>query len=239
MLLDRAKASARGVVRRFARRGLAPMRTIGDMRRAHPDFDALVDRIRAAGTNSLSHFRNGYQHEGGLRLQQNPHELAALIFLLRERTPIRQYLEIGSASGGNGRFLYESVGFERFTSVDDGGHPDFPLQRDNFAHIPSFRQFLGDSHSDAAREYLVAQVPDHDIDVAFIDGDHSYEGVSQDIELARPFCGSGAWMIFHDTIACDGVERAWIDNVRQGMLTPVAEFIGDEVPLGIAVGRVD
>lgn len=239
MLLDRAKAGARGVAHRFARRGLAPMRTINDMRGAHPDFEALVERIRAAGTNSLSHFRNGYRLEGGLRLQQNPDELAALIFLLRERAPIAEYLEIGSASGGNGRFLYESVGFGRFTSVDDGGHPDFPLQRENFATIPSFRQFLGDSHSEAARAYLAEQVGDPVIDVAFIDGDHSYEGVSQDIELVRPFCRSGAWMIFHDTIACDGVERAWIDIVRRGALTPVAEFIGDEVPLGIAVGRVD
>ena len=215
------------------------MRDIDDIRRSHSEFDALVDRIRAAGTNSLSHFRNGYALEGGLRLQQNPYELAALILLLRERVPIREYLEIGSASGGNGRFLYESLGFGRFTSVDDGGHPDASLQRENFSKIPPFRQFLGDSHSEAAREYLATQFPERDIDVAFIDGDHSYEGVSQDIELVRPFCGSGAWMVFHDTIACEGVERAWIDIVRQGTLTPVAEFIGDEVPLGIAVGRVN
>src|SRR3954471_17630473 len=117
MLLDRAKAGARAVVHRLARRGLPPMRSIEDMRRAHADFDGLVDRIRAAGTNSLSHFRNGYALEGGLRLQQNPHELAALVVLLAERIPIREYLEIGSASGGTGRFLFETTGFNRFTSV--------------------------------------------------------------------------------------------------------------------------
>src|SRR5258708_2150019 len=105
MLLDRAKTSARAVIHRLARRGLPPMRPIQAMRRSHPEFDQLVDRIRAAGTNSMSHFRNGYAFEGGLRLQQNPHELAALVLLLAERTPIREYLEIGSASGGTGRFL--------------------------------------------------------------------------------------------------------------------------------------
>jgi predicted O-methyltransferase YrrM len=201
-------------------------------------YDRLVADIRAAGTNSLRHFRNGYQHEGGLRLQQNPYEFASLVTYLLRRPTIARYFEIGSASGGAGRFLADRLHFGEFVAMDDGQHPDAHMQRANFAGIPNVRTFIGDSHSRAAADYLRATYPARDIDVAFIDGDHSAEGVAQDLAMTLPYCRPGAWVIFHDTIACEGVERAWLDAVDAKRLTPVAEFIGDTVPLGIAIGAV-
>lgn len=202
------------------------------------DFDSIVTVIRAAGTNSLSHFKNSYTREGGYRLQQNPDEFAGLVAHLRTRRPIRRYVEIGSASGGAGRFLSEQVGFGDFTSLDDKQHPDASMQLANFAGVPNFQQFVGDSHSAAAQRYLAQHFLARDIDVAFVDGDHSAEGVAQDVELVLPFCRPGAWLIFHDTIACEGVEKAWLGALAAGRLEPVAEFIGREAPLGIAIGAV-
>lgn len=201
-------------------------------------YDALIAEIRAAGTNSLRHFRNGYAHEGGLRLQQNPFEFASLISFLKRRGTIRRYFEIGSASGGASRFMAERLHFGEFTSMDDGQHPDAHLQKVNFAGVVNFRQFLGDSHSSAAKTFMKTAFPANDIDVAFIDGDHSAEGVTQDLELVLPYCRSGAWVVFHDTVACDGVECAWLKAIESGCLIPVAEFIGGSVPLGIAIGAV-
>lgn len=238
MVLELAKAQVHRAAHLIARRGLPRMRSIADMRQRHSAFEEIVTQVRATGTSSLSHFRNDYTHEGGLRLQQNPSEFASLVLLLQERRPIGEYIEIGSASGGTGRYLADAVSFATFTSIDDGRHPDAPHQTDNFAKIEGFGQFLGDSHSEAARDYLTQRFPLHDIEVAFIDGDHSWEGVSQDINLVRPFCRSGAWLVFHDTVACEGVERAWISSIRKGVISPVAEFIGNEVPLGIGVGCV-
>lgn len=60
--------------RRFSR----GLHDISDVRLISPDFDQILENIRNAGTSSLSHFRNGYQFEGGFRLQQNPAEFAAL-----------------------------------------------------------------------------------------------------------------------------------------------------------------
>jgi len=61
------------------------MDTIASMRARQPRFNDTVQLVRSKGTDSLSHFGNGYTHEGGYSLQQNPDEFAALIHLLRER----------------------------------------------------------------------------------------------------------------------------------------------------------
>jgi predicted O-methyltransferase YrrM len=217
--------------RSFAKEGLS------DIKRRHSDFEPLRDRIRTAGTDSLSHFGNGYTHEGGLYLQQNPDEFAALTLFLRERGPHANYLEIGSASGGACFFLHKEVGFHSVISLDDGRHPRAESQAAHFARIENFKQFLGDSHSVAARSFLEKNVAAR-LDVAFIDGDHNYEGVWQDIQLVQPFCRPGSLMILHDTIACEGVNRSWHQCVRKQILNPLAEFIGAEKPLGIAVGEV-
>lgn len=220
------------------RRTIGAVESIADVRRRAPDFDAVRDRIRSGGTDSLSHFGNGYTHEGGLLLQQNPDEFAALAVFLRERGPHAEYMEIGSASGGACLFLHREVGFGRVLSLDNGEHPRAVAQPEHFSQIENFKQFLGDSHSEEARRFLEAEVGGPLLDVAFIDGDHSYEGVWQDIELTRPFCRPGALMVLHDTVACEDVKLAWFRVAEEGVVRPLAEFIGEERPLGIAVGEI-
>src|SRR5580692_10982571 len=109
-----------------------------------PDFGPLRERIRAAGTDSLDQFGNGYVHEGGLSLQQNPDEFAALCVTLARRRPIGNYLEIGSASGGSCRFLNEYLQFTHVFSLDDGRHPRAGEQENNFGAIRSLERFVGD-----------------------------------------------------------------------------------------------
>ncbi|HEX8557331.1 MAG TPA: class I SAM-dependent methyltransferase [Pyrinomonadaceae bacterium] len=222
----------------YRRRTIGAVDSIADVRRRTPDFDAVRDRIRSGGTDDLEHFGNGYTHVGGLLLQQNPDEFAALTVFLRERGPHAEYMEIGSASGGACLFLSREVGFKRVLSLDNGEHPRAVAQKGHFSQIENFKQYLGDSHAPAARRFLEEEVGGPLLDVAFIDGDHSYEGVWQDIELTRPFCRTGALMILHDTVACDDVRRAWFRVAEEGYVRPLAEFIGEERPLGIAVGEV-
>jgi predicted O-methyltransferase YrrM len=216
---------------------LANIDTIAKVRKRHADFDTLRDRIRAMGTDSLAHFGNHYTFEGGLSLQQNPDELAALCLLLKERGPYNNYMEIGSASGGTCRFLFETVGFRNVLSLDDGSHPRASEQKDNFRVIPNFKQFLGDSHSEQARAFLAENL-DGALDVAFIDGDHGFEGVWEDIRLTLPFCRRGTLVIFHDTRACEDVRKAWLKSVMRRQLKPLAEYVGEERPLGISINVV-
>jgi predicted O-methyltransferase YrrM len=225
------------VGRAYRRIYLPRVDTIPDIRSRNPGFSAVRDAIRKAGTDSLSHFGNGYESEGGLSLQQNPDEFAALCAFLEERRPHRRYVEIGSASGGACVFLYRRLSFDQVVSLDDGGHPRAPEQRENFAQIPGIRQYVGDSHAPAAVSYLENELSGP-IDVAFVDGDHSYAGVMQDIDLVRRFCRPGSLVILHDTVATPGVEKAWLKCARSDLFKPLAEYVGNERPLGIGIAEI-
>lgn len=216
---------------------LGKLDTISDVKKRNSEFANLVNRIRNSGTASLTHLRYGYAFEGGLRLQQNPDEFAALCIYLQEHKPYTNYLEIGSASGGSCLFLKREVGFTNIISVDDGNHPDAKYQRESFRQISNFKQFIGDSHSEEAKTFLKNNL-NGKLDVAFIDGDHSYWGVWQDVQLTLPFSRPGTLIIFHDTIVCIGVEKAWLKCVREKIIQPLAEYIGEQAPLGIAIGKV-
>jgi predicted O-methyltransferase YrrM len=199
-------------------------------------FARVREEVRGAGTDSLDHFGNGYMLEGGLSLQQNPDEFAALCVYLGETAPHRTYVEIGSASGGACLFLSERVGFERVLSIDDGRHPRASEQARNLGRIRNCSRLLADSHAQLAQTFLESHVTD--LDIAFIDGDHRFPGVMQDVRLLLPFCHNGTLIVFHDTVASGDVERAWLECIRRQLIEPVAEYVGAVRPLGIGIGRV-
>lgn len=219
------------------------MDTIASMRARQPRFNDTVNLIRSKGTDSLAHFGNGYTHEGGYSLQQNPDEFAALIHLLRERAHRGSghamqrlaYLEIGSASGGSARLLHEELRFPVMWSLDNHGHHRWVEQEANWEGLP-IAPWVGDSHSAEAAAFLAHQLRMREPIVAFIDGDHTYEGVSADVALVRPHLGSGSLIIFHDTVACEGVKRAFEEATAWAFL--VANYIGADRPLGIGVLEV-
>jgi len=147
--------------------------------------------------------------------------------------------------------IHEHAPFDSMYSIDDGGHHRYPefaanwdtigsggrTGRDDCASNVAHRSHLkADSHSEAARVWLQTHV--NEIDVAFIDGDHSYEGAWQDVELCLPLLHTGALIIFHDTIACEGVARVWSRGTQEGRWAPVAHYCGSERTLGIGVGMV-
>jgi predicted O-methyltransferase YrrM len=147
----RYKAASDSYVRQ---RVLGKVTSIRDLECEDGDFERLGRIIRESGTDSLAQFENGYTHEGGLSLQQNPDEFAALCCFLRLQGPYTTYMEIGTASGGAALLLCREVGFEFAISIDDGRHARAAEQGVNLAAIPRLRQFIGDSHSRAARAFL-------------------------------------------------------------------------------------
>lgn len=210
------------------------MDSIDKLRSRNPQtFDLLVKEIRKAGTDNLSHFGNGYCLEGGYSLQQNPDEFAALVVHLGSKARA-SLVEIGSASGGTARFLHEQVGFERILSLDNGGHHRYPELAANFEKLPVYH-FKGDSHSAEAKRFLDEHLRGY-VDVAFIDGDHTYEGAWADVQLMRDYWETGTLVVLHDIIACGGVKKVWERGRDEGLWVPLAEYVGKERPLGIAVG---
>ena len=66
-------------------------------------------------------------------------------------------------------------------------------------------------------ESVLQQFPDNHFDVIYIDGDHSFEGCSKDLELARHKVKKGGWIMGHDyemnelkarNVYCFGVNQA-------------------------------
>jgi hypothetical protein len=196
----------------------------------------LVEEIREAGTDNLGHFGNGYKRDGGYSLQQNPDEFAAAVACIKDLCPnsSHSYLEIGIASGGTVRFIAERVGFSRIFVMDDRGHARAGEQNGNLAAIGRpITRFYGDSHSPAARNWMRGIVGK--VDFVFIDGDHSYDGCKKDFELVYPFA---RYVMFHDTVACEGVKRVWDEGIAQGKIRAVLHVAGEERPLGIGIGEV-
>lgn len=217
-------------------RGIESLSTVPS---AYPDYHDLLQQVRISGTDSVEYFGNGFTHEGDFCLQQNPEEFAALTAWLASHGPYSTYLEIGSASGGACLFLSQHVTIDRLLSIDDGNHPRATEQDRLLGQVNNLTRCLTDSHLPAARTFLTDQLGDTKLDVAFIDGDHTYEGVMQDIELTLPFCRPGTVVVLHDIVACEDVRRAWRESLRRRWLDARAEFVGAGYrPLGIAIGTV-
>ena len=87
---------------------------------------------------------------------------------------------------------------------------------------------------------------DKTIDLLFIDGDHSYEGVKKDYEMYLPLISKKALVVFHDivedhftrfdkqTINCAGEVPKFWKEIKQGF--PCKEFIANPEQNGFGIG---
>ena len=74
-------------------------------------------------------------------------------------------------------------------------------------HIVPFKGYSADVIND-----LVTYVTS--IDMLFIDGDHSYEGVKADWENYKQFLKAGSMIVFHDWGWAEGVKRVITEEVK-------------------------
>jgi predicted O-methyltransferase YrrM len=57
-----------------------------------------------------------------------------------------------------------------------------------------------DSHLPATKDWLVGVLGGRPIDFLFLDGDHSFAGVGQDLDVFGPLVASGGLVAFHDIV---------------------------------------
>lgn len=190
----------------------------------NPGIEALVRMIREAGSSQESFFRYPVR-EGGLYLQQDPEEFAAFVhFMATEVVEADVTLDIGIASGGQTKFLRDHFQARRTLIVDNGQHEMFP----HWARIkPMVRseivlEMISDSHAPAVREALAPWRGK--VDFAFVDGDHSYRGLRQDIFLVTPLLRPGGIMALHDTAAVWDCKRVFEDMLRSPSFTLLRNF---------------
>ena len=178
---------------------------------------------------------------GFIKPLQVKDEICELLRVLDKEKP-KIIVEIGTNIGGN-LFLFSQVAPSNASiiSIDlpggkfGGGYPRW--------RIPIFKLFLkkkqklflirADSHHPETKNKVKSILQGHGIDFLFIDGDHSYEGVKQDLEVFGPLVKKNGLIAFHDILAeqkqpgC-GVNGLWaeissgngarefIDNIDQG-----------------------
>lgn len=163
----------------------------------------------------------------GIQPWQYPEELLSLARLVEGRRP-RTVLEIGTADGGT-LFAHTRLAHDEalIVSIDlprgafGGGYPRW--------RIPLYESFAGpgqrlellraDSHAPSTADLLERVLAGRRVDYAFIDGDHTYEGVRQDFELCRRFAAADGLIAFHDVVEHPNsdckVHDLWLELRRQ------------------------
>lgn len=139
----------------------------------------------------------------GLKFWQYPNQFSKYLMYLRNKD-IKSYLEIGCRWGGT--FILTS----EFLKLRNSEINLFCCDLINMSEILSEYsesqrfEFLKMSSFGLSRNEI-----NQDIDLILIDGDHSYEGVKKDFEVALQF--NPKYVVFHDITSsvCPGVVRFW------------------------------
>ena len=151
---------------------------------------------------------------------QNPVELAGLIEFLKQRK-LSTIAEIGTARGGTFYAFCKLaepdatiVSIDMMGGVGGGGYS--PQDQKKFRGYGKTGQSLHflreDSHLDETKQKLAGILGRKKLDVLFIDGDHTYEGVKKDFEMYSPMVKTGGVIVFHDIVFHPYVPECQVDK---------------------------
>jgi predicted O-methyltransferase YrrM len=195
----------------------------------------IIDIVKSLGSDNLESV--GGEYVGGVYLQQIPDEIGPFVFdLLNEGVKLEYILEIGSAAGGNIFLLNRFFGVRKSVLIDNNRHLNSPMRYKILKDI-KYSEFLGDSHSDEALNFIENQRLEYDL--IFIDGDHRYKGVKLDFNMYHKFCKKGGLIALHDTFRVPGVKKFFEELKKMPGVTFIKEYISKEHnrPCGIGLFR--
>ncbi len=175
-------------------------------------------------------------------------EARALMAVVERERP-STVLEVGTANGGTLFLLSRCAPADAtLVSIDMEGGPfggGYPPWRgrlyETFAEDgQAIHLIRGDSHSPDTARRVDGLLRGRPLDLLFIDGDHSYEGASRDLELYGPMVREGGVIALHDIVpgpesVVGGVPRLWAE--LRGRY-PHEELVEDWGQVGCGIGMV-
>jgi cephalosporin hydroxylase len=192
-----------------------------------------------------------------LEAEQEPEEFVPFLELLRRERP-STVLEIGTRHGGSFFMMCQSVAADARLATLDLTLPSAKVLRSFGRSRQTVIPVEGDSRAAGIRERVATLFPDG-LDLLFIDGDHSLDGVTADFESYQPLVRPGGLVVFHDIVE-DNLQRkgvatgGWAGGVPQfwsqfkagsGNTWKTKEFVRswdqDGLGIGVAIkpGRPD
>jgi cephalosporin hydroxylase len=154
------------------------------------------------------------------RMEQIPEEIELFAAWLAARQ-LHHVLEIGVRFGGTAALWHQLstgvvVGVDWFETDSLGVQETLRLAVSMQQKYPRYRFVRGDSHAVETRDRVQLELNNEPIDLLFIDGDHTFAGVTRDFELYRPLVRPGGCVAFHDIVdskliraAGHGVYKFW------------------------------
>lgn len=175
---------------------------------------------------------------------QKPIELYDYIRFLK-RQNISNVMEIGTRWGGTLATHCRLAKLDgTVVSLDWHPHEDGAEKRARLSHVACGNQNLhfvwGNSHAPESLAAVEQILQGQKLDLLFIDGDHTYDGVKQDFQMYRHLVRDGGVIAFHDIADCItdpevGVPRFW-NEIKSSY--PHEEFLDPTHPadsMGISV----
>ena len=214
------------------------------IRRALPDFRERVSSVTTL--DEAVDFAYSWKSWGiAIRPFQNRDEIAALFKVVEPIKP-RTVVEIGTGWGGT-LFLFATVAgpdailvsLDLPSSLFGRGYPKWKdrLYKSFARDGQKLELVRGNSHQASSMDAVKQCLGSRQIDVLFIDGDHTYEGVKKDFELYSPLVRKGGLIVFHDitpNLKNSEIEVPLFWNeLRDAYENSEIRFLQDESGIGI------
>ena len=170
---------------------------------------AVVSRsVRTSGIRATWLALRAWRHSANQKLV----EFAALIRLLSDRE-LNVVVEIGTAHGGTyWAWCRLAIPTAHLVSVDLPGNDDWTARVRTYPRPTQTQTVIrADSHDPGTVRSLDGLKGS--VDLLFLDGDHSYDGVRADFENYAPLVKPGGLIAFHDVESTNHpasqVDRLW------------------------------
>lgn len=165
---------------------------------------------------------------------QKPLELAASLEYLHDNYDISTIVEIGADAGGTLWAWQQTFHPTTLITIDLPKGP-FSTKRNLVTHGATV--IAADSHNFYTWRGLQRLLDGDKIDLLFIDGDHTYNGVMLDYVMYSPLVANYGAIMFHDICHHPhdpeiGVDRFWRDLIRNIDRDTISEIIIQDTSWG-------